>query len=291
MKIRKYLGLGILAISIIVIVILTVSVVINKKHLEEERLREEHELAIRKEITIEQYKADVIETFNKRDINDVDIELHKLGENESDMNEYRVSVHTNKFADLLNEDKFIVIREFSELEFADECVKLNSDRPIYANNDRYTYHDFGEKGEDVYKNGESTYPVKTYKAFLNSNTSETNTTQSTATENYTTNTNKNTNTDTNTDKYTRTPTDDEKAFAWVAAKKAVKDVLKAPSTAKFPFSYGQEYIMKSRDNEFKIKSYVEAQNSFGAMVKTNFIVEIQKISEESYKVISVNLIE
>ena len=49
------------------------------------------------------------------------------------------------------------------------------------------------------------------------------------------------------------PTDDEKAFAWVAAKQEVEARLKSPSTAEFPFSYSGQYIMKSGGNTFIIR--------------------------------------
>lgn len=96
-----------------------------------------------------------------------------------------------------------------------------------------------------------------------------------------------TNTDTSntyTDVYStpQEPSDNDKAFAWTAAKAVVKDNLKAPSTAKFPFSYGNEYIKEISYNTFLVKSYVDAENSFGAKIRNNFSVTIIKKGKDNY---------
>ncbi len=85
------------------------------------------------------------------------------------------------------------------------------------------------------------------------------------------------------------PTDDEKAFAWTAAIQEVKARLKAPLTAKFPFSYYGQYIMKSGSSTFIVESYVDAENSFGAKLRSNFKVVIEKTGDNSYNVISVEI--
>lgn len=86
------------------------------------------------------------------------------------------------------------------------------------------------------------------------------------------------------------PTEDEKAFAWGAAKQEVLKRLKSPSTAEFPFSYLNEYIMKS-GNTITVKSWVDSENSFGAKLRANFQVVIEKVDSEHYKVISVDIYE
>ena len=73
--------------------------------------------------------------------------------------------------------------------------------------------------------------------------------------------------------YSKTYSNDyaSKLEAYSYAENWVKDKLKSPSSAKFPDSERKvndtEYY---GDNTYKIKSYVESQNSFGAMIKTNF---------------------
>lgn len=62
--------------------------------------------------------------------------------------------------------------------------------------------------------------------------------------------------------------DDSWGFAVAAAKDLVKEKLKSPSTAKFPKS--SEYIVKKRGNDYIVLGYVDAQNDFGATVRTNW---------------------
>jgi len=53
------------------------------------------------------------------------------------------------------------------------------------------------------------------------------------------------------------------------AKELVKQTLKAPSTAKFPFIVRGEY---KGDCQFVVRSWVDAQNGFGAQVRTYYTV-------------------
>lgn len=55
--------------------------------------------------------------------------------------------------------------------------------------------------------------------------------------------------------------------------------LKAPSTAKFkhiPEDSISDAVKKIGPNRYRVTSYVDAQNSFGAMIRTNFTIEIYK---------------
>lgn len=65
--------------------------------------------------------------------------------------------------------------------------------------------------------------------------------------------------------------------AFQASKKEVKSQLKAPSTAKFATEFDKESKYKINDDEsVVIQSYVDAQNSFGAMIRTNFRCTVDK---------------
>ena len=62
------------------------------------------------------------------------------------------------------------------------------------------------------------------------------------------------------------------------AEEYVKNNLKAPSTAKFPgsfFSPFEGWEMQQSGTTYSVKSYVDSQNSFGAMVRTQFYMELQ----------------
>lgn len=62
--------------------------------------------------------------------------------------------------------------------------------------------------------------------------------------------------------------DDIQAF--LAAKEFMKKRLKAPSTADFPFLTDGSTITKLDCGHFSVQSFVDAQNSYGAMIRTNY---------------------
>jgi len=66
------------------------------------------------------------------------------------------------------------------------------------------------------------------------------------------------------------PGDDAFACAVSAAKIVVKDKLKSPSTAKFPWGF-DEYTVKRSGNDFIVGGYVDAENSFGARLRQEFV--------------------
>lgn len=64
---------------------------------------------------------------------------------------------------------------------------------------------------------------------------------------------------------------DIKAEVIVAAQMEVEDNLKSPSTAEFPWGIEPRKI---NDSTYAVVSYVDSQNGFGAMVRSNFMVEV-----------------
>lgn len=65
----------------------------------------------------------------------------------------------------------------------------------------------------------------------------------------------------------------DKIDAWVCAQNEIERNLKSPSTAKFPWS-GYKAVDLG-DNKWIISSYVDAQNGFGAMIRTNFMCNVE----------------
>lgn len=63
--------------------------------------------------------------------------------------------------------------------------------------------------------------------------------------------------------------------AYSMAQVMVEDRLKAPSTADFPV-YTPGQVVKLGENKWKIISYVDAQNSFGAKVRTYYEVTLEE---------------
>ena len=56
--------------------------------------------------------------------------------------------------------------------------------------------------------------------------------------------------------------------AWVATEMFIKDRLKAPGTAKF--HGGSQDAVYLGDNRYRVVGSVDSQNSFGAMLRTDF---------------------
>ena len=71
--------------------------------------------------------------------------------------------------------------------------------------------------------------------------------------------------------------DDNSTNARVMVWKFVKDKLKNPSTSDF----GRFSPKKTQSGSWKSKSYVDSQNSFGAIIRTNFDCEIKYNSKSS----------
>jgi len=74
---------------------------------------------------------------------------------------------------------------------------------------------------------------------------------------------------------------DRKKDAWVCAIDVVENRLKSPSTADF-CSYPEATITDLGNNRYRIKGYVDAQNSFGATVRSQFTVTLT-LTESGYK--------
>lgn len=74
---------------------------------------------------------------------------------------------------------------------------------------------------------------------------------------------------------------DSRALAVAAcdrAQEAVRAQLKAPSTAEFPSClWSDAYQLRSNDQvTYFVTGYVDAQNSFGAKLRSRFVVQLMK---------------
>jgi transcription initiation factor TFIIIB Brf1 subunit/transcription initiation factor TFIIB len=54
--------------------------------------------------------------------------------------------------------------------------------------------------------------------------------------------------------------------------------LKAPATAKFDDEGMIKNAKKIDSNTFEIRSFVDSQNSFGALIRTQFLIKLQNVS-------------
>lgn len=70
-------------------------------------------------------------------------------------------------------------------------------------------------------------------------------------------------------------TTEEKSRIKTWAEENVKEILKAPSTAKFPGSFlspFKDWNISKDGNKFTVSSYVDSQNGFGAMIRSDFTI-------------------
>jgi hypothetical protein len=82
----------------------------------------------------------------------------------------------------------------------------------------------------------------------------------------------------------------EATEAFAMAKRYVLESLKAPSTAKFPW-YSEAFVKEESDNRWIVTSYVDSQNSFGAMLRVPFIVELTYGGNHFWRLDNILLLE
>jgi hypothetical protein len=70
--------------------------------------------------------------------------------------------------------------------------------------------------------------------------------------------------------------------AYVFAQNAVTQALKCPSTAQFP-SGVSEFVSDQGGGVFTVRAYVDAQNSFGAMVRTRFTARVKYLGNHRWQ--------
>ncbi len=75
--------------------------------------------------------------------------------------------------------------------------------------------------------------------------------------------------------------------AYVNAQDILEKFLKSPSTAEYPVA-SKATIKRYTDDGFRVESYVDSQNGFGAVVRSDWIVVFQFV-EDSVKVLAVVL--
>jgi hypothetical protein len=91
---------------------------------------------------------------------------------------------------------------------------------------------------------------------------------------------------------TCTDTSGAKITAFVFAQEFVTRILKAPATAKYP-SYTENgvQVLYKGNCDFAVLGFVDAQNSFGALIRSKFIVELRYSPEDDrWSRISANII-
>lgn len=99
----------------------------------------------------------------------------------------------------------------------------------------------------------------------------------------------------NTSKTPRDPnawkTENNKTMARIMMENFVEKRLKCPSSAEFPgvFSGASDHVTHIGDQTYRINSYVDAQNGFGAMIRTKYTGTIMQTSEDMWQLISLDI--
>lgn len=69
----------------------------------------------------------------------------------------------------------------------------------------------------------------------------------------------------------------------------VKEKLKSPRSAKFPWSYDAYQITHLADDQYKITSYVDAQNKYGALIRHTFTVHFYRPAPERWQILDLQI--
>jgi len=66
-------------------------------------------------------------------------------------------------------------------------------------------------------------------------------------------------------------------------KELIKKQLRAPSTAKFPGLFeSKDHVTSMGDKRYQIRSYVDAQNAYGAMIRQHYINVVRMGSNSNH---------
>ena len=80
-------------------------------------------------------------------------------------------------------------------------------------------------------------------------------------------------------------------MAWIMTQDFVKQAIRSPSTADFGSMFGdyqspRDVVRQSGPNEFEINAWVDAQNGFGATVRTRFRCKVRYVGEGRWQRVS-----
>ncbi|KRU25151.1 putative lipoprotein [Clostridium sporogenes] len=74
--------------------------------------------------------------------------------------------------------------------------------------------------------------------------------------------------------------ENKKKNIYYGVQEEVKNKLKAPSTAKFPI-YDESFVEQIDDTHYKVDCYVDAENGFGAKIRSNYSCDIEYDDKDS----------
>ena len=71
----------------------------------------------------------------------------------------------------------------------------------------------------------------------------------------------------------------------------VEQRLVSPTTAKFPYIGDAYEVTKIDSVTWRIHSYVDSQNRFGAMVRTSYKAKLMYVGNEKWKLLDIKIYE
>lgn len=73
--------------------------------------------------------------------------------------------------------------------------------------------------------------------------------------------------------------------AYAVCRQFVEKRLRAPRTAEFPSFYERDAVSVTsyEGGEYRVQAYVDAQNGFGAMIRTHFTCEVKHVRDNTYE--------
>ncbi|MDR1286783.1 MAG: hypothetical protein LBK08_04155 [Treponema sp.] len=81
-------------------------------------------------------------------------------------------------------------------------------------------------------------------------------------------------------------TKDNKTMAYVMMQNFVKDRLKSPGSAKFEWITEPTCTIEKDEFEYRISSWVDSQNTFGAMIRTRFSGIVRQVDKDNWELVS-----
>lgn len=65
--------------------------------------------------------------------------------------------------------------------------------------------------------------------------------------------------------------------------------LRAPSSVKWPPRPHSQYVTKIDDTTFRASAYLDAQNAFGAMIRTPFVCTVQHVVGDRWRLLDLQM--
>lgn len=79
--------------------------------------------------------------------------------------------------------------------------------------------------------------------------------------------------------------------AWGMAKQFVSGRLKSPGSADWGHQRSSSVVERTGEKTFRVRAWVDSQNGFGALIRTNFICELEYLGKDEWKCTRLQLFE